>query len=225
MSRCFYVIMWKIDYTWNEEITMYEYIKGTIKHIYPGYIVLEAGNIGYKILMANPFRYSEKLHAEDTIYIYHDVKQDAMNLFGFVTLQEKNLFLKLINVSGIGPKSALAILANEDHQGFVQAIEDNNTTYLTKFPGVGKKTAAQIVLDLKGKLSEFDITASDKIDLFNQSGQTRSAHSAFEEAMEALLVLGYSSRDIQRVRKQMDKRLDLTTDAYIREALSKLMTK
>lgn len=204
---------------------MYEYIKGTIKHIYPGYIVLEAGNIGYKILMANPFRYSEKLHAEDTIYIYHDVKQDAMNLFGFVTLQEKNLFLKLINVSGIGPKSALAILANEDHQGFVQAIEDNNTTYLTKFPGVGKKTAAQIVLDLKGKLSEFDITASDKIDLFNQSGQTRSAHSAFEEAMEALLVLGYSSRDIQRVRKQMDERLDLTTDAYIREALSKLMTK
>lgn len=204
---------------------MFEYIKGTVKHIYPGYIVLEANNIGYKILMANPFRYSDKLHTEDTVYIYHDVKQDAMNLFGFVTLQEKNLFLKLINVSGIGPKSGLAILANEDHQGFVQAIEDNNTTYLTKFPGVGKKTAAQIVLDLKGKLSEFEITASDKIDLFNQSGQTGSTHSSFEEAMEALLVLGYSSRDVQRVRKQMDKSLGLTTDAYIREALSKLMTK
>lgn len=196
-----------------------------IKHIYPGYIVLEANNIGYKILMGNPFRYSDKLHNEDTIYIYHDVKQDAMNLFGFVTLQEKNLFLKLINVSGIGPKSALAILANEDHQGFVQAIEDNNSTYLTKFPGVGKKTAAQIVLDLKGKLSEFDITESAQRESFNQSGHYGKINSSFEEAMEALLVLGYSSRDIQKIQKKMNQQADLTTDAYIREALSKLMKK
>ncbi|OJF95779.1 Holliday junction branch migration protein RuvA [Alkalibacterium sp. 20] len=204
---------------------MFEYIKGTIKHIYPGYIVLEANNIGYKILMGNPFRYSDKLHKEDTIYIYHDVKQDAMNLFGFVTLQEKNLFLKLINVSGIGPKSALAILANEDHQGFVQAIEDNNSTYLIKFPGVGKKTAAQIVLDLKGKLSEFDITESARRESLNQTEHYGKISSSFEEAMEALLVLGYSSRDIQKIKKQMNQQADLTTDAYIREALSKLMTK
>lgn len=196
-----------------------------IKHIYPGYIVLEANNIGYKILMANPFRYSDQLNSEDTIYIYHDVKQDAMNLFGFVTLQEKNLFLKLINVSGIGPKSALAILANEDHQGFVQAIEDENTTYLTKFPGVGKKTAAQIVLDLKGKLSEFEITESKYNDELNATEQYGSVNSSFDEAMEALLVLGYSNRDIQKVRKQIDQKEDLTTDAYIRKALSKLMTK
>ncbi|MFO8068649.1 MAG: Holliday junction branch migration protein RuvA, partial [Alkalibacterium sp.] len=201
---------------------MFEYIKGIIKHIYPGYIVLEANNIGYKILMGNPFRYSDKLHNEDIIYIYHDVKQDAMNLFGFVTLQEKNLFLKLINVSGIGPKSALAILANEDHQGFVQAIEDNNSTYLTKFPGVGKKTAAQIVLDLKGKLSEFDITEAAKRESLNRSEHYGKINSSFEEAMEALLALGYSSRDIQKVKKQIDQQADLTTDAYIREALSKL---
>ncbi|SFB83084.1 Holliday junction DNA helicase subunit RuvA [Alkalibacterium subtropicum] len=202
---------------------MYEYIKGIIKHIYPGYVVLEANSIGYKILMANPFRYSEKLHNEETLYIYHDVKQDAMNLFGFVSLQEKNLFLKLINVSGIGPKSALAILANEDHNGFVQAIEDENKTYLTKFPGVGKKTAAQIVLDLKGKLSEFDTSESQ-----NHAADTSSddsGNTAFEEAMEALLVLGYTSRDVKKVRKQIDTQSDLTTDAYIREALSKLMKK
>jgi len=202
---------------------MFEYIKGTLKHIYPGYVVLETNGIGYKILMANPFRYSEKLHSEDTIYLYHDVKQDAMNLFGFVTLQEKNLFLKLINVSGIGPKSALAILANEDHQGFVQAIEDNNTTFLTKFPGVGKKTAAQIVLDLKGKLSEFDVSDTEIRHASSQSVQ--SGNASFEEAMEALLVLGYSSRDISKVRKQLDQQADLTTDTYIREALSKLMKK
>lgn len=202
---------------------MYEYIKGTIKYIYPGYVVLEANNIGYKILMANPFRYSEKLDNEETLYIYHDVKQDAMNLFGFVSLQEKNLFLKLINVSGIGPKSALAILANEDHNGFVQAIEDENKTYLTKFPGVGKKTAAQIVLDLKGKLSEFDTSDTQTRVPVTQSDD--SGNTAFEEAMEALLVLGYSSRDVKKVRKEMDAQSDFSTDAYIREALSKLMKK
>ncbi|MER2064469.1 MAG: Holliday junction branch migration protein RuvA [Alkalibacterium sp.] len=202
---------------------MYEYINGIIKHIYPGYVVLEANNIGYKILMANPFRYSEKLNNEETLYIYHDVKQDAMNLFGFVSLQEKNLFLKLINVSGIGPKSALAILANEDHNGFIQAIEDENKTYLTKFPGVGKKTAAQIVLDLKGKLSEFDTSENRAPAAVTQADV--SGNPAFEEAMEALLVLGYTSRDVKKVRKQLDPQSEQTTDAYIREALSKLMKK
>lgn len=71
---------------------MYEYIKGVIKHIYPSYVVLESNNIGYKVLMANPFRFSDNLHNEETVYIYHDVKQDAMNLFGFVSMQEKTYF-------------------------------------------------------------------------------------------------------------------------------------
>ncbi|MDN6294997.1 MAG: Holliday junction branch migration protein RuvA [Alkalibacterium sp.] len=202
---------------------MYEYIKGVIKHIYPSYVVLESNNIGYKVLMANPFRFSDNLHNEETVYIYHDVKQDAMNLFGFVSMQEKNLFLKLINVSGIGPKSALAILANEDHSGFIKAVEEENKTYLTKFPGVGKKTAAQIVLDLKGKLQEFD---TSEINLFPTETSTADLNNdAFEEAMEALLALGYTQRDVKKVRKQIDMKTELTTDGYIREALSKLMKK
>lgn len=204
---------------------MFEYIKGTITHVYPGYIVAEAYGIGYKILMANPFRLSGELSREALIYLYQDVKQDSMQLFGFLTLQEKNLFLKLINVSGIGPKSALAILANEDHRGFVQAIEDSNITFLIKFPGVGKKTAQQIVLDLKGKLSEFDVLQRSE-----EQGQTRldttdGSVRSLEEAMEALLALGYSIKDTGRVRKQMEPSPEQTTDGYIREALSLLMKK
>ncbi|GEK91467.1 Holliday junction branch migration protein RuvA [Alkalibacterium kapii] len=202
---------------------MYEYIKGVIKHIYPSYIVLESNDIGYKVLMANPFRLSEKLYSEVILYIYHDVKQDAMNLFGFISTQEKNLFLKLINVSGIGPKSALAILANEDHSGFVRAIEEENKTFLTKFPGVGKKTAAQIVLDLKGKLQEFGTSDTDTVP--SKMAENYSKNTAFEEAMEALLALGYTNRDVKRVRKQIDTETSRTTDGYIREALSKLMKK
>ena len=204
---------------------MFEYIKGTVAHLYPGYIVIDNQGIGYKILMANPFRYTDQMSQEILIYVYQDVKQDSMQLFGFKTMQEKNLFLKLINVSGIGPKSALAILANDNHQGFVQAIEDNNVTFLTKFPGVGKKTAQQIVLDLKGKLSELEGTDGNGLEGQQDFDMPEGSNQSFEEAIEALLALGYTKKDVARVRKQFDDRKKLSTDAYIREALSYLMKK
>ncbi|GEN51392.1 Holliday junction branch migration protein RuvA [Alkalibacterium pelagium] len=204
---------------------MFEYIKGTVAHLYPGYIVIDNQGIGYKILMANPFRYTDQISQETLIYVYQDVKQDSMQLFGFKTMQEKNLFLKLINVSGIGPKSALAILANDNHKGFVQAIEDNNVTFLTKFPGVGKKTAQQIVLDLKGKLSEFEGTDVEGLEGQQAFDMPEGSNQSFEEAIEALLALGYTKKDVARVRKQFDDRKKLSTDAYIREALSYLMKK
>lgn len=204
---------------------MFEYIKGTVAHLYPGYIVIDNQGIGYKILMANPFRYTDQMSQEILIYVYQDVKQDSMQLFGFKTMQEKNLFLKLINVSGIGPKSALAILANDNHQGFVQAIEDNNVTFLTKFPGVGKKTAQQIVLDLKGKLSEFEGTDGNDLEGQQVFDMPEGSNQSFKEAIEALLALGYTKKDVARVRKQFDDRKKLSTDAYIREALSYLMKK
>ncbi|GAB2478742.1 Holliday junction branch migration protein RuvA [Alkalibacterium psychrotolerans] len=203
---------------------MYEYIKGIISHIYPSYIVIEVQGIGYKVYMANPFRLTDELKKETLVYVYQDVKQDSMQLFGFKSLQEKNLFLKLINVSGIGPKSALAILANDNHHGFVQAIEDSNFTFLTKFPGVGKKTAQQIVLDLKGKLSEFDVLEKGEA-TGSVPGEMKSVNQAFEEAMEALLALGYSAKDVNRVKKQLKQTDTATTDSYIREALALLMKK
>lgn len=204
---------------------MYEYIKGTIAHIYPSYIVIETSGLGYKVLIANPFRMTEQLNQETLVYLYQDVKQDSIQLFGFKSLEEKNLFLKLINVSGIGPKSALAILANDNHHGFVQAIEDNNVTFLIKFPGVGKKTAQQIVLDLKGKLSEFEVM--DKGTGHTQSilDTGESGNQSYEEAMEALLALGYSAKDISKVRKALQPTTSFSTDGYIREALSILMKK
>lgn len=204
---------------------MFEYIRGAVAHLYPGYIVIDNQGIGYKILMANPFRYTDQLSQETLIYVYQDVKQDSMQLFGFKTMQEKNLFLKLINVSGIGPKSALAILANDNHQGFVQAIEDNNVTFLTKFPGVGKKTAQQIVLDLKGKLFEFEGTDGNGLEGQQDFDMPEGSNQSFEEAIEALLALGYTKKDVARVRKQFDDQKKLSTDAYIREALSYLMKK
>jgi Holliday junction DNA helicase RuvA len=203
---------------------MYEYIKGTLTHIYPSYLVIENQGIGYHILMANPFRFTDYLNQETTIYLYQNVTQDDMNLFGFKNREEKELFLKLIGVSGIGPKSALAILANEDHIGLITAIEQEDTKFLQKFPGVGKKTAAQIVLDLKGKLSELTLENYD-----GTAAQTIEADSgvnpALQEAIEALYALGYGQREVKKVRPAIEELEVTTTDAYIREALSQMMKK
>ena len=141
---------------------MYEYIRGTVQEVTPSYLVLDNQGIGYHIFIANPFRLSTLKKQEATIFIYQSVTQDDIRLYGFINKEEKELFLKLIGVSGIGPKSALAILAAEDHVGLVNAIENNDVTYLQKFPGVGKKTAEkmrQINIYTIGDLAKADVYA------------------------------------------------------------------
>lgn len=201
---------------------MYEFIRGLVVEVTPSYLVLDNNGIGYHILMANPFRLSKDLNKEVTVYIYQSVTQDAMRLYGFINQEEKNLFLKLIGVSGIGPKSALAILAVEDHMGLVQAIEEENSTYLQKFPGVGKKTAAQIVLDLQGKLA--DLSPEVFAAFGDGESQTTTKNVELEEALAALTALGYTKRDIKKVTKVLEEMDgDIKADQYIREALTQLI--
>ena len=199
---------------------MYEYIKGTVIEVTPSHLVLDNQGIGYHIYIANPFRLSTQKNQEATIYIYQSVTQDDVRLYGFINREEKELFLKLIGVSGIGPKSALAILAAEDHVGFVQAVEQNNVKYLQKFPGVGKKTASQIVLDLQGKLSEL---SPEVIEVFGPQMEETSENVELDEALEALEVLGYTKRDIKKVTPHLETLTDASADDYIREALKHLI--
>ena len=199
---------------------MYEYIRGTVQEVTPSYLVLDNQGIGYHIFIANPFRLSTLKNQEATVYIYQGVTQDSIRLYGFINKEEKELFLKLIGVSGIGPKSALAILAAEDHVGLVNAVENNDVKYLQKFPGVGKKTAAQIVLDLQGKLSEL---SPEVIEAFGgEQAVAESQNTELEEALEALKVLGYTQRDIKKVEPKLDAMEPVSADDYIREALKHL---
>lgn len=200
---------------------MYEYIVGKVQEVNPSFLVLDNNQIGYHIYIANPFRLSSQLNKEATIYVYQSVTQDAIRLYGFINREEKQLFLKLIGVSGIGPKSALGILAAEDHVGFVQAVEQNDMKYLQNFPGVGKKTAAQIVLDLQGKLSDLSpevlaVFGSADMDLIG-------ANKELDEAMEALEVLGYSKRALKKVTSTLEELENASADEYIREALKYLI--
>ena len=128
---------------------MYDYLKGTVEYIGPEYIVVENGGIGYQVVTPNPFIFSAQLNKNIQIFLYHYVREDIMTLYGFQSRQEKALFTKLLGVTGIGPKGALAILASGKVDQVVQAVEQEDESFLVKFPGVGKKTARQMILDLK----------------------------------------------------------------------------
>ena len=194
---------------------MYEYLTGLVTSVTPQYVVLEVGGVGYQLFGANPYRFQEDAEKKVRIYVYQAVRDDAITLFGFVDRAEKQLFLQLINVSGIGPKSALAILANPDHQGLIDAIANDNVGYLTKFPGIGKKTASQIVLDLKDKVAGMTSTA-----LFSPAVPVEADNSALQDALSALSALGYKERDIKRIKKQLLKVDANTTQEYLSQALA-----
>ncbi|MEC2076759.1 Holliday junction branch migration protein RuvA [Metabacillus fastidiosus] len=200
---------------------MIEFIKGYVDYVTPEYVVIDHQGIGYQIYTPNPFIY-QKSNEEKTVYTYQHVREDLIALFGFQTREEKALFLKLINVTGIGPKGALAILAAGNPPQVIEAIENENETFLVKFPGVGKKTARQIILDLKGKLG--DVAAYYAPDLFTseQFEQKETANHALNEAVEALKVLGYAEREIKKIIPSLMEE-SLTTDQYVKKALQKLL--
>ncbi|MFX3624540.1 MAG: Holliday junction branch migration protein RuvA [Ectobacillus sp.] len=201
---------------------MFEYITGYVEYIGPEYIVLDHNGIGYQIMTPNPYVF-RKSNESIRIYTYQYVREDMIALYGFQTRGERALFMKLLSVSGIGPKGGLAILAAGQTEQVVQAIENEDEKFLVKFPGVGKKTARQMILDLKGKLA--DVLPDMLPDLFSdhvQLNEQVEAATALEEALEALKVLGYAEREIARVVPELSKEL-LSTDQYIKKALRLLL--
>ena len=178
---------------------MYAYIKGFIKEIESNYIVLDNNGIGYLIYTPNP--YSFNLNEEYTVYIYQNVKEDELTLYGFKLKEEKDLFLKLIEVKGLGCKMALPIIATGSINGIIDAIERENILYLKKFPKIGDKVAKQIILDLKGKL--------------NTNGVVTTSNN--DELIEVLKGLGYKLTDILKVVGQVNTNLSL--EDQIKEAL------
>lgn len=202
---------------------MYEYVRGELVAVNPLYIVVDVQGIGYQIFTANPFRFSSLMNQEVRVYVYQAVREDNMTLYGFKDEYEKQLYLKLISVSGIGPKSGLTILANGDYQGLIQAIEAEDVRYLTKFPGVGKKTASQIILDLKGKLADLvdpTYSASEEQVSLNLSEEDQF----MKETEEALKGLGYSTRDIGRVMPVLEKEGPFeSTEVALRTAFKLLL--
>lgn len=203
---------------------MYDYLKGQVTRVTPEYIVLEQLGIGWLLYTPNPYAFRQSA-LEQQIFVSMQVREDAQTLYGFHSLEQRELFKKLIQVSGIGPKGALAILASGNPTSVVQAIEMEDEAFLIRFPGVGKKTARQMILDLKGKLGMLldavELPSSEQeLPLF---GVNPNKHE-LEEALLALIALGYSERELDKIKPQLDEDDSLTTtDAYIKQALKLLL--
>ena len=183
---------------------MYGYIIGTVVSVNSSSLIVENNNIGYIINTHSP--YSFDIGCEYKIYTYQYVKEDEISLYGFINEGEKELFLKLISVKGVGCKMALPILATGTPSSVGDAIERENIVYLKKFPKIGDKVARQIILDLKGK---FDVK-SEVEDNYNA-----------DELTEALLVLGYKKQDVKKVVSKVD--LSLKIEDQIKEGLKLLL--
>ena len=183
---------------------MYDYICGNVGIIESTYIVVENNGIGYKIYTPNPYIFKENENVK--MFVYQYVREDEISLYGFKSLEEKNMFLKLIDVKGLGCKMALPMIGSGSINGLVDAIERENILYLKKFPKIGDKVARQIILDLKGKLV---MTKEDK--------------KVNEELEEALKGLGYKSSDINRVIKDVDDSKSIGDQ--IKDALKLLLKK
>jgi len=184
---------------------MFEYIKGKITSQESNYVVIDNNGIGYLVYVSNPYYF--ELDKEYTLYVYQYIREDEMTLYGFKNIEEKKLFLKLIEVKGVGCKMALPMFATGSIDGIIDAIERENILYLKKFPKIGEKVAKQIILDLKGKLNT------------NMAGKI---NNEFEELIEVLKGLGYKPVDINKVIPSIKP--DLSIEDQVKEAL-KLMLK
>lgn len=183
---------------------MFGYINGKITDVEASYVILENNGIGYLIYVPNPYGFM--MEREYTIYTYTKVAEDEYTLYGFKTKEEKELFLKLINVKGVGPKLVMPMFATGSVNGIVDAIDRENVLYLKKFPKVGEKVARQIILDLKGKLA---------IDTSEISS------NGFEELISVLEGLGYKTADIKKILPNVDA--SKRVEDQVKEALRLLL--
>ena len=204
---------------------MLAYVKGELAQKQIGYVVIDVGGLGYKIFMSEP-SIDEIGNIGDTVKVhtYYRVSEDDISLFGFNTQEELRMFELLISVSGIGAKTAIAMLACIEPSQFAIAVISNDIDTLKKIPGVGPKSAQRIVLELKDKMKKEQQIA----ELTNASLEQKSkvkkiivADSKVQEATDALQVLGYTKKDVEKALEQIDTN-DLSVEDIIKRALREL---
>ena len=197
---------------------MIAYIKGVLEIKYNDSVVVETGGIGYKIFM--PQNEIEKLgNIGDTVKVhtYYYVREDNISLYGFTSQEKLRMFELLIQTSGIGAKSATTILANIEPHTFALAVVTNDDARLTKIPGIGKKTAARMILELKDKMK----VELDGQEISNSVAIENHYSENVEEAISALQVLGYTKRDIEKALEKQELN-SLSVEEIIRKGLTLL---
>ncbi len=190
---------------------MIAYLHGTVAHITPEYLLLDVQHVGYRVYFNRP----ENVHLNQpvTVYTYHYIREDAEELFGFLDPKELDLFEKLISVKGLGVKTAQGMLTYSTFDRLVMAIENADVAALKAMPGIGAKTASQVILDLKGKL----VPVANK--------ETGATNDQIKDAFEGLKALGYKAGELSAIQGELLKHPELDASSIMKLALQLLATK
>ena len=194
---------------------MIGHLKGKITSKNPPEILIEVEGVGYEVLCPMSTFYALDNLTEDILLFTHlSIKEDAHTLFGFITKDEKNVFRELIRVNGVGPKVALAILSNLSVHSLFKCISTEDADLLAKTPGIGKKTALKLIVELQDRLSKLDLVGS----LANSIEIKQNSNPNSKQAIEALQSLGFKAKEANRMVSKIEDQ-ELSTEQLIRLAL------
>lgn len=200
---------------------MFAYIKGSLEMKFKNYIVIDVGGLGYKIFMSeNAIETIGEIGEIVKVFTYYRVREDDVSIFGFKTQEELRMFELLLSVSGVGAKSAQAMLSCIEPSEFAIAVISNNVKLLTQIPGIGPKSAQRIILELKDKLK-----AEQSEEQIEQSKvKSAKVNENVQEAISGLMVLGYSRKDIEKAFEHLVVE-ELSVEDLVKKGLILLTTK
>ncbi|MDK0617842.1 Holliday junction branch migration protein RuvA [Clostridium perfringens] len=200
---------------------MYEYIRGQFQGISKDYVVIELNNIGYKIFTSgNTMSNMPKVGEEVLLYLEQIVREDFIGLYGFTTREELEMFKLLLSINGVGAKAALSLLSISTVNNLKYAIMMGDEKHITRAPGIGKKTAQRIILELKDKLKPDELT-SEEGQLIEGINDNYDYSFNINETLSALMALGYTEKEAQKALEKVDKTLSI--ENMIKESLKLLM--
>ena len=205
---------------------MFAYIKGTLEMKMTDYVVIDVGGLGYKIYMSSlAMEKLGNIGEEVKVYTYYRVREDDVSIYGFNSNEELRIFELLLSVSGVGAKTALAMLAVCTPSEFVLAIVSEDINVLTSIPGIGPKSAKRIILELKDKIKKEEqiqelTNASNTINVKTKMQQAIENEGKITEAIAALQVLGYNKREIEKAFEALANKEEMTTEDLIKKGLT-----
>lgn len=203
---------------------MITYVRGEIVELREGIVVVDVNNIGYRIFIsARAAGELPPVGTEVRMHTYLHVKEDAMQLYGFLTSDELDIFKLLLGVNGIGPKAALGILSVLTANDLRFAVLSDDEKAISKAPGIGKKTAQKLILELRDKLSLEDAIEKNREISNAASAPKAELNDARNEAVQALTALGYSASEALRAVKQVELTEDMDAEAILKAALKKMI--
>ncbi|ABG85660.1 Holliday junction branch migration protein RuvA [Clostridium perfringens] len=200
---------------------MYEYIRGQFQGISKDYVVIELNNIGYRIFTSgNTMSNMPKVGDEVLLYLEQIVREDFIGLYGFTTKEELEMFKLLLSINGVGAKAALSLLSISTVNNLKYAIMMGDEKHITRAPGIGKKTAQRIILELKDKLKPDELTSEEE-QLIEGINDNSDYSFNINETLSALMALGYTEKEAQKALEKVDKTLSI--ENMIKESLKLLM--